>query len=89
MQHDPTLDIRLDRHGEPDVAYYHAKAQQLRGQAIAAGLRRLRGWALQAFNRPALVDTAYSDRPQRLVQSGWPWVDLIVQGSMPRGSGRA
>lgn len=88
MQQDPKIDIRLDRHGEPDVEYYLAKAQQLRGQTVANGLRRLGGLLLEAFNRPEWVDPARSARPQRVVQSGWPWVDLIVQGA-PRRPGHA
>lgn len=84
MQYENEPGVRLNAYGEPDVEYYLAQAHQMRGQALAAGFRELKACWLRALDRSWFMDQGRSSPPQKVVQSGWPWVDLIVQGTPTR-----
>jgi hypothetical protein len=79
MQREHDFDIRLNSFGEPDVDYYIAKAHKLRSQAIGTGFSAFKVWLLNYLDRVWFPDQAHSHAPRRVVQSDWPWVDLILQ----------
>ncbi len=89
MQYINESGVRLNAYGEPDVEHYLAQAQQVRSQAIAAGFRELKAWWLRALERSWSMDQGRSSPPQQLVQSGWPWVDLIMRGTPTSKAGHA
>ena len=84
MQYENEPGVRLNANGKPDLEYYLAQAHQMRGQALAAGFRELKACWLRALDRSWSMDQGRSSPPQKVIQSGWPWVDLIVQGTPPR-----
>jgi hypothetical protein len=87
MEQEKEFTVRLNSHGEPDVDYYIAQAHKMRGEAIASGFRVFRNWLTKALDRAWFPDTAHSEPRRRVVQSDWPWVDLILQGTPNRKAG--
>ena len=76
--------VRPNAYDKPDAEDYLAQARQMRSQTIAAGFRALKAWWLRALERSWSMDQDRSSPPQQVAQSGWPWVDLIVQASPTR-----
>jgi hypothetical protein len=87
MQHENEFEIHLNANGNPDVDYYVEKAHQMRNQAIVDGLQALKRWihgaSKSAWSRPEGDKGA----PQQVAQSGWPWVDLILETHPRRKAG--
>ena len=89
MQDQNELRIRLDAAGEPDLDYYLGKAHEVRSQAIAAGLRNLKNRMTRAIAQAWSSPEGQKVTRQRVVQSGWPWVDLILDTHQTRRAGHA
>lgn len=81
MQYESEIEIRLNEHGQPDVDYYIARAHKMRSQAIGTGFGVFKAWLVKALDRAWFPDQAHSKPRQRVIQSDWPWVDMILQGS--------
>ena len=78
MRHENQHGIRLNAAGEPDLDYYMANAHQMRSQAIAEGLRAARNLAYRKLQNAWSSQEGQKGVRQRVVQSGWPWVDLVL-----------
>jgi hypothetical protein len=87
MQHENEFGIHLDANGNPDVDYYVEKAYQARNQAIVDGLQTLKRWIHGASKRTSSRPEGEKGARQRVVQSGWPWVDLILDSHPMRKTG--
>jgi len=80
--------IRLNEFGETDVDYYIAKGHQMRSEAIGTGFRAFKTWLIGFLDRSWFPDQAHTEPRQRVVQSDWPWVDMILQGTPNRKIGQ-
>ena len=89
MQHENQNGIRLNAAGEPDLDYYIAKAHGMRSQAIATGLRAAKHWVYRTVENAWSSQEGQKGTRQRVVQSGWPWVDLILESHPMRKTGHA
>ena len=87
MQYESEIDVRLNEYGAPDVEYYLARAHKERSQAIAAGFGALKTWLIETLDNAWFPDQQHSKPLQRVVQSDWPWVDMILQGPPNRKAG--
>jgi hypothetical protein len=74
---------------EPKVVHYLAVAHQMRSQVMMSGLRRLQARLRLVLDRCRTSDHGRGAPPAQLVQSGWPWVDLIMRGTPAGKTGRA
>ena len=88
MQHENEFRIQLNNHGAIDVDYYVNRAHALRSQAIGTGLQAFKTWLLGVVDRAWFPDKEHSHAPRRVVQSDWPWVDLILQSHPNRKVGQ-
>ncbi len=89
MQHENQNGMRLNAAGEPDVDYYIAKAHGMRSQAIATGFRAAKHWVYRTLENAWSSQEGQKGTRQRVVQSGWPWVDLILDSHPMRKTGHA
>lgn len=84
MKYENEFDIRLNEFGEPDVDYYVARAHEMRSEAIGAGFKAFKTWLIGFLDRSWFPGQGHSEPRQRVVQSDWPWVDMILQGTQNR-----
>ena len=89
MQQENEYGVRLNEYGEPDVDYYVARAHTIRSQAIATAFRAFKAWLIKALDRSWFPDQGHRAPAQRVIQSDWPWVDLILQGAPDRKTHQA
>ncbi len=89
MQDQNEFRIHLDAAGDPDIDYYLNRAQQMRSQAIASGLRALKNRMTKAIAQAWSSPEGQKVTRQRVVQSGWPWVDLILDTHRTHRAGHA
>lgn len=87
MKYENEFGIRLNEHGVTDVDYYVARAHKERSEAIGRGFKAFKAWLLRVVKRTGLPSQEQSERPKQVVQSGWPWVDMILQGTPNRKAG--
>ena len=87
MQHENEIRVRLNAAGEPDTDYYVNKAHSMRSQTIAAGFHAARNWMYRALQDAWSSQEGQKGTRQRVVQSGWPWVDLILETHPMRKAG--
>ena len=87
MQDDNEFEIHLNANGNPDVDYYVEKAYQMRNQAILDGLQALKRWLHGTSKSTLSRPEGQKSAGQRAVQSGWPWVDLILESHPTRKAG--
>lgn len=88
MQHENENGIRLNAAGETDVDYYMNKAHSIRSQAIATGFRAAKDWIYRKVENAWSSQEDQKGTRQRVVQSGWPWVDLILEAHPTRKVGQ-
>lgn len=88
MKDENEFGIRLNAHGVTDVDYYVARAHKARSEAIGRGFKAFKTWLIAHLDRSPLPDQAHTQPHQRAVQSHWPWVDMILQGTPNRKVGR-
>ncbi|MGB5453520.1 MAG: hypothetical protein WBM59_00325 [Sedimenticolaceae bacterium] len=81
MQYENEINVRLNQYGEPDVEYYLANAHQIRSQAIGTWLKAFAQWVTRTLDDAWFPDQQHQKPLQRVVQSDWPWVDMIMQGT--------
>jgi hypothetical protein len=79
MQYEYDFSVRLNEFGEPDVDYYVAQAHKMRSEAIAMGFEAFKAWLMKSLDRAWFPDAEHSEPRRRIVQSDWPWVDMILQ----------
>lgn len=79
MQHENENGIRLNAAGNPDVDYYENKAHSMRNEAIGTGLRAAKNWIYGTLKRTRSSQEGQKGARPQAVQSGWPWVDLILE----------
>jgi len=84
MKDEKQIAMRLNAHGEPDVDYYIARAHQMRSAAIATGFVAFKTWLVAFLDRSWFPDKDHTEARQRVIQSDWPWVDLILQSAPDR-----
>ena len=82
MKDENKHEIHLNANGAPDVDYYVAKAHELRNEAMLAGLRAIKAWLFKKHT-PA-PQKAGTQARRSATQSGWPWVDMILQNTTDR-----
>ena len=87
MKDENELGIRLNVHGVTDVDYYIAQAHKQRSEAIGRGFKAFRTWLVTLFDRSWFPAQGPTEPRQRVVQSDWPWVDMILQGTPNRKIG--
>ena len=88
MQHENEHGIRVNKAGEPDVDYYEKKAYSMRDEAIAAGFRAVGNWMYRTLRNVWPSRKGQKGTRQHVVQSGWPWVDLILDSHPMRKTRR-
>ena len=84
MKDENEFGVRLNEHGVTDVDYYVARAHKERSEAIRRGFKAFRTWLIALLDRSRFPDQAHTEPRQRVVQSDWPWVDMILQGTPDR-----
>jgi len=89
MQYENEFGIHLNANGNPDVDYYVEKAHQMRKQAIVDGLQTLARWMRGASKSTWSRQEGEKGTRQRGAQSGWPWVDLILETRHTNKTGHA
>ena len=87
MKDQNEFEIRLNEFGETDVDYYVAKAHKMRSEAIGTGFKAFKAWLLSVLDRAWFPPQGQSEPPKRVIQSDWPWVDMILQGTPNRKIG--
>ena len=87
MQHENEFEIHLNANGNPDVDYYVEKAYQMRNQAIAAGFRAAKNWMYRVLQDAWSRQEGQKGSNEQVAQSGWPWVDLILETHPRRKTG--
>lgn len=84
MKDDNELRIRLNAYNEVDVDFYIARAHEMRSQAFATAFRSFKAWLIERMDRSWFPDKANEAPRRRIIQSDWPWVDLILQSAPDR-----
>lgn len=79
--------IRLNEFGETDVDYYIARGHEMRSEAIGTGLKAFKVWLISILDRAWFPPEGQSAPRKRVVQSDWPWVDMILEGTPNRKIG--
>jgi hypothetical protein len=88
MKDENACDIQLNQYGKPDIDYYLEKAHKMRSEAIFAGFRAVKTWLTQALGLSRHHEKGTAKPRPSGVQSGWPWVDLILRDTQNRTAHR-
>ena len=86
MKDENEFEIRLNKYGEVDIDYYVAKAHQMRDEAILSGLRAVKNGLMKLLQRSTAKAGQDAEARAASVQSGWPWVDLILRDTPNRSA---